>query len=88
MSRNYKFHSPEGLYFIRFATVYRIDVFIRNVYADCMVKNLNHCIDKNCNDMYVSFKIFIYHKRDACGSGVFNIFFAFFATLRDNSYTE
>ena len=32
MSRKYKFYNPDGLYFISFATVYWIDVFIRNEY--------------------------------------------------------
>ena len=27
MSRNYKFHNPEGLYFVSFATVFWVDVF-------------------------------------------------------------
>jgi REP element-mobilizing transposase RayT len=52
MSRNYKFHNPEGLYFISFATVYWIDVFIRNLYADCIVKNLNYCVDKKGMKIY------------------------------------
>ena len=30
MSRNYKFHNPEGLYFISFAVVDWLDVFTRN----------------------------------------------------------
>ena len=32
MSRNYKFHNPEGTYFISFAVVDWIDVFTRNEY--------------------------------------------------------
>ena len=32
MSRNYKFHHPEGLYFVSFAVVNWIDVFTRNEY--------------------------------------------------------
>ncbi|MCQ9638048.1 hypothetical protein MP478_01505 [Chryseobacterium sp. WG14] len=32
MSRNYKFHNPEGLFFISFAVVGWLDVFIRNEY--------------------------------------------------------
>ncbi|WP_317224584.1 hypothetical protein [Chryseobacterium aahli] len=34
MSRNYKYHNPEGLYFISFAVVGWLDVFIRNEYKD------------------------------------------------------
>src|SRR5476651_2201388 len=33
MSRNYKFHNPEGLYFISFATVFWVDVFVRRIYS-------------------------------------------------------
>ena len=32
MSQNYKFHNPEGTYFISFAVVDWIDVFTRNEY--------------------------------------------------------
>lgn len=31
MSRQYKFHNKEGLYFISFAVVYWIDLFVRKV---------------------------------------------------------
>ena len=41
MSRNYKFHNPEGLYFISFATVFWVDVFVRRLYFDCVVESLN-----------------------------------------------
>ncbi|MFV8351758.1 hypothetical protein [Flavobacterium sp. XS2P14] len=34
MSRNYKFHNPEGLYVISFAVVRWLDVFTRNEYKD------------------------------------------------------
>jgi putative transposase len=36
MSRKYKFHNPEGLYFVSFATVNWIDVFI-------LTDSLNYC---------------------------------------------
>ena len=32
MSRNYKFHNPEGIYFISFALIEWLDVFTRNEY--------------------------------------------------------
>lgn len=44
MSRKYKFHNEEGLYFVSFATVYWIDVFTRNDYFEILVENLNYCI--------------------------------------------
>ncbi|WP_316843085.1 transposase [Pedobacter psychrodurus] len=43
MSRKYKFHNKEGLYFVSFATVYWIDVFVRRLYCDIMVDSLTHC---------------------------------------------
>ena len=52
MSRNYKFHNPEGLYFISFATVFWVDVFVRKTYFDCIVENLNICIDKKGLEIY------------------------------------
>ena len=46
MSRNYKFKDPQELYFVSFATVYWIDVFVRRIYFDCLITNLNYCVDK------------------------------------------
>ncbi len=43
MSRNYKFHNPEGLYFVSFAVVYWLDVFTRNEYKDILVESLEYC---------------------------------------------
>jgi len=44
MSRKYKFHNKEGLYFVSFATVYWIDVFVRPLYCDIFVDSLKYCI--------------------------------------------
>lgn len=52
MSRNYKFHNPEGLYFISFATVFWIDVFVRRIYFDCLCDNLNYCVDNKGMEIY------------------------------------
>jgi len=52
MSRNYKFHNPEGLYFVSFATVFWIDVFVRRIYFECLVKNLNYCVEKKGMEIY------------------------------------
>jgi REP-associated tyrosine transposase len=52
MSRNYKFHNPEGLYFISFATVYWLDIFVREIYSDCIVKNLNYCVANKGMEIY------------------------------------
>jgi putative transposase len=52
MSRNYKFHNPEGLYFVSFATVYWVDVFVRKKYFECITKNLNYCVDNKGMEIY------------------------------------
>ena len=43
MSRAYKFHKPDGLYFITFATVGWVDVFTRRDYKDIVVESLRFC---------------------------------------------
>ena len=52
MSRNYKFHNPEGMYFVSFATVFWIDVFVRRLYFDCLVDNLNFCVSKKGMEIF------------------------------------
>jgi REP element-mobilizing transposase RayT len=43
MSRNYKFHNPEGVYFISFAVVEWIDVFTRSEYKNIIIDSLHYC---------------------------------------------
>ena len=43
MSRKYKFYNKEGLYFVSFATVYWIDVFVRPLYCDILIESLIYC---------------------------------------------
>ena len=43
MSRSYKFHNPEGLYFVSFAVVEWIDVFARSLYKNILVESLSFC---------------------------------------------
>ncbi|PKQ60190.1 transposase, partial [Labilibaculum manganireducens] len=43
MSRKYKFYNKEGLYFVSFATVYWIDVFVREQYFAAVAKSLEYC---------------------------------------------
>lgn len=43
MSRNYKFHNPDGIYFVSFAVVEWIDVFTRNEYRDIIIESLHYC---------------------------------------------
>lgn len=40
MSRNYKFHNPDGVYFVSFTVVEWIDVFTRNDYKDILIESL------------------------------------------------
>jgi len=49
MSRNYKFHNPEGLYFVSFAVVEWLDVFTRNEYKDILVDSLIYCQKREGN---------------------------------------
>jgi REP element-mobilizing transposase RayT len=44
MSRKYKFHNPEGIYFVSFATVYWLDIFIREIYMEELIQSLSFCI--------------------------------------------
>ena len=52
MSRNYKIRDQEKLYFISFATVNWIDVFVRREYKDIMIESLKYCIDNKGLELY------------------------------------
>ncbi len=43
MSRKYKFHDKEGIYFISFATVYWVDLFTRPEYFKVVTDALQYC---------------------------------------------
>ncbi len=43
MSRNYKFRNPAGVYFISFAVVEWLDVFVRNEYKNIIIDSLHYC---------------------------------------------
>ncbi|WP_422349041.1 REP-associated tyrosine transposase [Flagellimonas sp.] len=43
MSRNYKFHNPNGAYFVSFATVFWIDVFTRQAYFKILADSADFC---------------------------------------------
>ncbi len=45
MSRKYKFHNPEGVYFVSFAVQGWVDVFTRNDYKNILMDNLKFCQD-------------------------------------------
>ena len=52
MSRNYKIRNQEKLYFISFATVNWIDIFIRPIYKDIIVESLRYCIERKGLEVY------------------------------------
>jgi putative transposase len=43
MSRKYKFNDQNRLYFISFSVVYWVDVFIRELYREELIKSLKFC---------------------------------------------
>jgi putative transposase len=43
MSSKYKFHDPDGCYFVTFAVVGWVDVFTRNVYKDILIESWKYC---------------------------------------------
>jgi len=43
MSRKYKFRNTEGTYFVSFATVYWLDVFVREEYFNVFTNSLEYC---------------------------------------------
>ena len=52
MSRNYKFHNPNGTYFISFAVVEWLDVFTRNLYKDIFIESLHYCQSKKDMEIF------------------------------------
>lgn len=52
MSRKYKFNDKNGVYFISFATVYWIDVFVRDCYFEMMISALNYCRENKGMKIY------------------------------------
>lgn len=52
MSRKYKFKNTEGLYFISFATVYWIDVFVRDHYCWELMSSFDYCRKNKGMEIY------------------------------------
>ncbi len=52
MSRKYKFHDKQGLYFVSFATVYWIDVFTREKYLTILANSIDYCRAKKAMEVY------------------------------------
>ena len=52
MSTKYKFRDQDKLYFVSFAVVNWIDLFIRNEYKDIMLKSWQHCREYKGLEIY------------------------------------
>lgn len=52
MSRKYKFRDNRKLYFVSFAVVYWIDVFIRNEYRQVLLDSMTYCIENKGLEVY------------------------------------
>ena len=52
MSRKYKFHDNDKLYFISFAVINWIDVFIRDEYKLELIKSWEHCMEHKGLQIY------------------------------------
>ena len=52
MSRVHKFRNQEKLYFVSFATVNWIDVFIRKEYKEIIVASIKYCINEKGLELY------------------------------------
>ncbi|MGL1887482.1 MAG: transposase [Reichenbachiella sp.] len=52
MRRNYKIRDQDKLYFVSFATVNWIDVFVRTDYKEIVVESLRYCISEKGLEVY------------------------------------
>lgn len=52
MSRKYKFQDQSKLYFVSFATVYWIDLFVRYEYNEILLASLKHCQKEKGLEIY------------------------------------
>jgi len=52
MSRNYKFHNPEGVYFVSFSVVEWLDVFTRNEYKNILIESLQFCLTEKGMEIF------------------------------------
>ncbi|HLS12163.1 MAG TPA: hypothetical protein VK050_08375 [Flavobacteriaceae bacterium] len=53
MSRRYKFYNPEGAYFVSFATVNWIDVFIKDIYLNILANSIAYCREAKGMECFV-----------------------------------
>ncbi len=52
MSRKYKFLNKDGLYFVSFAIVYWVDVFVRDNYFAILIDSLKYCKENKGMEIY------------------------------------
>ena len=52
MSRKYKFHEQDELYFVTFAIVNWIDLFVRKEYKQVILDSWKYCIDNKGLEVY------------------------------------
>ncbi|NJN28034.1 MAG: hypothetical protein HC819_19715 [Cyclobacteriaceae bacterium] len=52
MSEKYKVRDQDKLYFITFATVYRLDLFTRVEYKNILTDSLKHCQENKGLELY------------------------------------
>ena len=52
MSRKYKFKDNDKLYFVSFAVINWIDVFIRRFYKEILIESWKYCIQNKDMDLY------------------------------------
>jgi len=52
MSRKYKFHDQDQLYFVSFAVVYWIDLFIREEYKKILLNSWHYCMENKGMELY------------------------------------
>jgi len=43
MTKGYKFHDPDAMYFVTFTVVQWIDLFTRNIYREILIESLKYC---------------------------------------------
>ena len=52
MGRKYVFHDSKKLYFVSFATVSWIDVFVRQIYFQIVIESIKYCIGNKWLEVY------------------------------------
>lgn len=52
MSRNYKFHNSDGVYFVSFAVVEWLDIFTRKEYKNILIESLRYCQQKKGMEIF------------------------------------